>query len=292
MITTMLSGGLGNQMFQYAAGKSLAIRLNTQLKLDVSSFSTYAGSTQRQFELNIFNIDEKTSGSLACRLLIKSHKWDNRLKCLYKKIGVFTDGYAIRFCPEFDNIKNKKAILFGYFQNPQYFKDVEHEIRKTFTFKRELKGQNLTLSEKIKNSNSVSIHIRRGDYISNKGAASNFVTCNAEYYHRAIGHIVNVCPDAVFFVFSEEFEWIRENIDFRGYPVHLIDWNKGQASYFDLQLMSLCKHNIIANSSFSWWGAWLNSNDAKIVIAPDKWFKEDAKNKLLPAFYPGSWLRL
>lgn len=291
MITTILSGGLGNQMFQYAAGKVLAERLNTKLKLDVSSFSTYVSSTPREFELSIFNIHEEPLQSFKCKFLLKTNKWRKWLKGLYNYMEVFTDSYAIKYSSKFSEITNKNTVLYGHFQNPKYFQNKENIIHQIFTFRDALHGQNASLADEIKRNNSISIHIRRGDYITNKSASGNFVTCDVEYYDKAIEYTLKEHPDATFYVFSEEFDWIKENINFRNRPFHLIDWNKGINSYLDMQLMSLCKHNIIANSSFSWWGAYLNKNCDKTIIAPNKWFKEDYKNDLLTEFYPKGWLR-
>lgn len=292
MITVLLSGGLGNQMFQYAAGKALALRLGISMQVDLTSFAMSAGYTQRQYGLDIFDFEVRQTTSLSTRILIKSHPFAGKYHELYRKLGIFTDGYAIEFCPDFDKIKNKRTTLYGHFQNVRYFRDYERDIRNDFRFRRELEGANVTISDRIKASNSVAIHIRRGDYLTNQGAARNFVVCEKSYYQRAIDYITNRCSDAAFFIFGDDFDWIKDNLDFSEYPHYYVDWNRGEDSYIDMQLMSLCRHNIIANSTFSWWAAFLNDYEDRLVIAPGIWFTDERRNKLLPAFYPDRWLRM
>ena len=291
MVTVLLSGGLGNQMFQYAAAKALAKRLNTDLAIDTYNLSKKTQTTVRNFELDIFDTEYKFTSSLKGKLLIKGRPFIQKHRDFFLKLGFFTDTYAILYQPVFEKIKGN-ILMSGYFQNEKYFKSISQEIHTGFSFKVPLKGENIEIATRIAQTESVSVHIRRGDYISNKHAASNFITCDKEYYRKAIAHISTIHTTSSFFVFSDDMEWVRDNIDFGGNTVNFIDWNKDSLSYIDMQLMSLCKHNIIANSSFSWWGAWLNRNKEKIVIAPDKWFVDEKKNLLLDSFYPDGWIKL
>lgn len=291
MVTLLLSGGLGNQMFQYAAAKALAKRLDTSLRIDTYSLTKKTQATTRAYELDIFNIDAPIVSSLQSKCLIKLRPYIQRHRAFFQKFGFLTDTYAILYQPVIETIKGN-ITMSGYFQNEKYFRNIASEIRHDFTFKKSLTDKNLSLSEKLKSITSVSVHIRRGDYLSNKSASANFITCDVDYYQKAIKTITERIKNPEFFVFSDDHDWVRQNISFANYPVIFIDWNKGSDSYRDMQLMSLCKHNIIANSSFSWWGAWLNANPEKIVISPEKWFQDDKKNELLDDFYPEGWRKI
>jgi hypothetical protein len=290
MVTVLLSGGLGNQMFQYAAAKSLAIRLNTSLSVDLYALMKKTQATVRPYELEIFNTgDVSGTSSAKAKFVTKARPFIQKHRLFFQKCGIFTDTYAILYQPVFETIKGN-IIMSGYFQNEKYFKDIAETIRQNFSFRNPLTGKNAEAARQMAGKQSVSIHIRRGDYL-NANARSNFVIPDKTYYESAIKYITNQIEDPEFYIFSEDFEWIRENINIER-PVAFIDWNKGKDSYRDMQLMSLCKHNIIANSSFSWWAAWLNSNINKTVIAPGQWFREEQKNKLLDGFFPEGWVRM
>lgn len=291
MVTVLLSGGLGNQMFQYAAARALATRLDTSLYLDLYSLEKKTQATVRSFELEVFNIDAEIKNSIRGKILNKILPYAQKHRIFFLRLNYFTDTAAIFYQPSFENLKGN-IMMAGSFQNEQYFRNIMTELRSEFTFRKPLTGKNLEISEAIAKSNAVSIHIRRGDYLTNKSAAANFITCDKDYYDKAIEHINRKVENVHFYIFSEDFEWIKENLNFGDQPVTFIDWNKGQESYIDMQLMSLCRHNIIANSSFSWWGAWLNSNVDKIVVAPSRWFRSKDKNALLDKFYPAGWTKI
>ncbi|MDU1891732.1 MAG: alpha-1,2-fucosyltransferase [Dysgonomonas sp.] len=292
MVTVLLSGGLGNQMFQYAAAKALAHRLNTSVAIDLYTLNKKTQATTRSFELDIFNIDIQERSNIKDKLITKFRPYIQKYRGFFQRFGILTDIYAILYQPAFETISGKNIIMSGYFQNERYFRDIENTIREEFTFGKPFTSQNQTLANEISKGQSVAVHIRRGDYLTNKSAVSNFVTCDKSYYEKAISHIIENVENPEFYIFSEDFEWIEKNLNFREYPVHYIDWNRGQESYIDMQLMSLCKHNIIANSSFSWWAAWLNNNNKKVVVAPSLWFQDNTKNKLLDQFYPKGWIKL
>lgn len=291
MITISLSGGLGNQMFQYAAAKALATRLNTTLVIDLYTLEKKTQATKRYFELDIFDIQAEKRNTTKGKVLNKIFPFVQRHRKFFSLFGFFTDTAAILYQPSFESLKGNITMM-GNFQNEQYFKNIKDSIRQDFKFNKPLKGKNVELAKKLENVNSISIHIRRGDYITNKGAATNFVTCDKSYYDNAINYILKAVSNPEFFIFSEDFEWIKENLNFENHPVTFVDWNKERDSHIDMQLMSLCKHNIIANSSFSWWSAWLNVNANKMVIAPSKWFQDETKNILLDKFYPEGWIKI
>jgi len=291
MVTVLLSGGLGNQMFQYAAAKALATRLNTSLTIDLYTFTKKTQATVRPYELDIFNIKNLPERSaLKGKLITKARPFIQKHRTFFQKFGILTDTYAILYQSVFESITGN-ITMSGYFQNEKYFKDIVKALRNDFTFKNPLIDDNLKVSDKIASSQSVAIHIRRGDYLS-QNSQSNFITLDKAYYENAIRFIINQIKNPEFFVFSEDFEWIKGNLNFENHPVTFIDWNKGKNSYIDMQLMSLCKHNIIANSSFSWWAAWLNNNQDKVVIAPGHWFQDEKKNILLDDFYPDGWKKI
>ena len=289
MISLILTGGLGNQMFQYAAAKSLALRLGDELTVDLYALNKPTQATKRQLALNIFDIKLNISSNWKTEFLIKAFPLVNNSRYLFSQLmGYFRDKSAIVYASDFDELSGN-IILHGHFQNEKYFEKYEDIIRKDFSFKRMLQGRNAALGREIRDTQSVSIHVRRGDYLTNAQASKNFAICDKGYYQHAISKIKEEVDTPHFYVFSEDFEWVQENISFDDAPVQYIDWNKGSDSYVDMQLMSMCKHNIIANSSFSWWAAWLNSYEWKIVYAPAEWFQSEERNKDLKDFYPQGW---
>lgn len=291
MVTVLLSGGLGNQMFQYAAAKSLAIRLNTTLSVDLYTFSKKTQATVRPYELGIFNIEDVVeTSSLKAKAVTKARPFIQKHRSFFQRLGVFTDTYAILYQPTFEALMGD-VIMSGYFQNESYFNNIPELLRKDFSFKYPLTGKNKDIAGQVSENQSIAVHIRRGDYL-NKNSQSNFAILEKDYYEKAINYISAHVKNPKFYVFSEDFDWIKDNLNFKEFPVTFIDWNKGKDSYIDMQLMSLCKHNIIANSSFSWWSAWLNNNEEKRVIAPERWFVDEQKNKLLDCFYPQGWIKI
>lgn len=293
MIKLVLSGGLGNQMFQYAAAKSLALRLGADMYIDTYSLIRNSKTvTCRKYELDIFGIKSGKTHLLSSKFFVKSFPLIHKYRQLFYKLGYFTDKYSISYQKDFEFISNKNIHMFGYFQNTQYFENIAATLRSDFTFKRPLNDQNLDISEKIDSTNSVAIHIRHGDYQNNKNATFNFAICDLSYYKDAINYVMNRANNPTFYIFSDDPDWVKENIRIEDHSTYYIDWNKGNNSYIDMQLMSLCKHNITANSTFSWWAAWLNNNPDKIVVVPSNWFLSKEKNELLKHFYPKEWIKI
>lgn len=289
MVELILTGGLGNQMFEYAAAKALALRLNTELKIDLYALKKATTGTKRNFELDIFEINEQIISRYKNRFLVKAYPIIEKNRAFFLKVfGYFRDGSAIVYASGFEKLKGN-VVLHGHFQNTKYFEEYEDTIRQSFSFKYQLDDKNLDLANKIKQTNSISIHIRRGDYLTNEQAKNNFAVCPIEYYQKAIAKIVNDIENPHFYIFSDDINWAKENLPLANISADYIDWNTGAESYKDMQLMSLCKNNILANSSFSWWAAWLNTNENKIVIAPNQWFANEKRNKDLVDFYPKDW---
>lgn len=294
MIISQIIGGLGNQMFQYAAGRALALERKDAYLLDTRGFVGYG--LHHGFELQrVFEIDIRIASLQDVRNLLgwRSPALVRRIFARPQFRHLRGDSFVIE--PYFHYWSGFKTVpkdvyLQGYWQSEQYFIREAEQIRKDFHFRRPLSVQNEQFVEQITNCpTAVSLHVRRGDYVSSAAALSTHGLCSIEYYQAAMAHILERFEGVEFFVFSDDIPWVRQHIQFSA-PCHFIDHNKGIESYNDMRLMSLCRHNIIANSSFSWWGAWLNCHADKIVIAPARWFASDKFNStdLLPA----DWVQL
>lgn len=290
MITLILSGGLGNQMFEYAAGRALSLRHKTDLHIDLYILNKKTKATIRNYELIVFQIETHIIKSNLNKIAVKGFgflKSNSLGRMFLNNIGIFRDEKAQCYDSRFKDL-SEKTTLFGYFQNENYFKGISKQLRIDFTFKAPLKGKNDEIRTVIEQNTSVSIHIRRGDYSNSN---SNLPILDISYYKKAIEHIASQVNKPYFFIFSDGIDWVKENLDLSKFNHQFIDWNKNENSYIDMQLMSMCKHNIIANSSFSWWAAWLNANPNKLVIAPDKWYKGD-NGKYPDGFLPKEWITL
>ncbi|MDJ1483154.1 alpha-1,2-fucosyltransferase [Cytophagaceae bacterium YF14B1] len=285
MIIVRLNGGLGNQLFQYALGKTLSILHQTPFKIDI----TWYKKGIRQYELRYFTINENiaTDEDIALTTRI-TQRWTHRLDrnliqplLPYYKRHVVVEKH-FNFDPNILKV-NSSAYLNGYWQNETYFKKIEEILRKDLQFKEPLDQQNRIISESILQQNAVSLHVRRGDYVSNPEYQQVFGTCGIDYYEKAIRWIGENVENPHFFLFSDDIPWVIKNINIP-FPFTIIDHNKGDKSYRDMQLMSKCKHHIIANSTFSWWGAWLNPDKRKKVIAPAKWanIETERSNYIVP----------
>lgn len=284
MIIIKIIGGLGNQMFQYSLYKSLQSK-GIKVYADLSDFKDYPLHNGYELE-RVFNISIKTPGKFLLDLFRPNQpKWIFRklrrvlnLKKTYK-----VEENEFRFDASFLN--NTNQYYAGYWQNESYFSDISNQIRHDFKFP-EIEGiENQSVMQQIKTTESVALHVRRGDYLKDPLLGS---ICDLAYYEQAILSINSKIVDALFFVFSDDILWCRQNLKLKN--VIYIDWNKGCNSYIDMQLMSNCKHNIIANSSFSWWGAWLNTNNDKVIIAPKKWVNNLAANDT--DICPKNWIKL
>ncbi len=294
MIAVKLMGGLGNQMFQYAAARAMAADRQCPVFLDRSFLETPSEGkwTQRYFELDVFNIQTSVPEDFSVRLLkrLNSNSRWNRISNSALWMLPYRNYYeAVQgFHSELLQFP-QHVYLQGYFQSEQYFLRHEQLIRKEFTFKTAASGKNAEVLQQIRNSNAVSVHVRRGDYVSLPAAAEYHALTGLPYYQRAVEILAAENSDMSFFVFSDDPEWCRQHLKLPG-PTMIVDWNNGKASFEDLRLMSNCKHHIIANSSFSWWGAWLNPSIEKKVIAPQKWVNDPAQYN--PDLLPASWIKL
>ena len=293
-IIVRLMGGLGNQMFQYAFGKAVSIQSNHNLELDLTFLEKKDDIheyTIRNYELNIFNLNSEIAGKEKVRSIRKAidHPLLNRLNL---KFPAFFSYHIFRekmfsFDPGYNKLKGN-CYLEGYWQSEKYFKSIEELIRNEFEFISEPGEKNKELLKLITECESVSIHIRRGDMVSLKSASDFHGTCSEDYYEKGIKIILQKLKNPIFFIFTDDPAWAASRKLFSGYKI--IDWNTNANSYEDMRLMSNCKHHIIANSSFSWWGAWLNRNTDKIVIAPNNWFRDSTIDT--SDLIPESWQRI
>ena len=283
MIITKLIGGLGNQMFQYAVGRYLAYKNQTALKLDISS---YKSDKKRHYSLDCFNIIENFA--LSSEIARFKKRGISRLMEKFKpyyRHSFIEEASNPCFDPSVLKISDN-AYLEGYWQSEKYFKEIENIIHQEFTLKP--KQQNATdkkLLQIIEKTESVAIHIRRKDYILSK---THWV-CPLNYYYSAIKKLAKVAKNPHFFIFSDDIEWAKNNLELN-YPVTFVSKPGETKDYEEIILISKCKHQIIANSSFSWWGAWLNKSPDKIVIAPQKWFNDPNRNT--KDLIPKQWIKM
>lgn len=260
MKTVIFLGDLGNQMTTYCLYKEIS------KKYDIKAIFTYPNQLEKIFNLKINENKDKNIYH------------ENNFKLIKKILDFFKIIYRdSRYEGEsIEQLVNDKKVYYycGCWYPVDLIKKNYEEIIQDFIFPIFEDEKNLKIKDKIEETNSISLHIRRGDYLGHTLFGG---ICGEEYYQNAIGIILNKVKNPVFFIFSNDIEWCKKNLNI-DYPSYYIDWNKGEESFRDMQLMSLCKHNIIPNSSFSWWGAWLNKNNNKIVIAPKNWINESYEN--------------
>jgi hypothetical protein len=287
-------GGLGNQMFQYAAARGMAHRLGTTVKVDVSFLGV--ANTIRTYELQHLNVQT----AVATPKEIEEVVWENSgflsrvLAGIKQRIGHESPNPNVFREKHFDYNRDIETLpdniyLDGYWQSEKYFKHIQEIIREEFSFRDPLDQKNLVMANRIANAVSVSIHIRRGDYVSDARTRQFHGICGQDYYNACIEEMRKRLGNPSFFIFSDEPDWVKKTISVPGEKI-VVDHNSREQGYMDLRLMSYCRHNIIANSSFSWWAAWLNSNRDKIVCAPRNWFSDFPTNP--EDRYPGSWFTL
>jgi hypothetical protein len=296
MIISQLNSGLGNQMFQYAAAKSLSTIKKTSLCLDISWYlSKESMQTIRSYELSVFNLKEDlVYHNTAYAFYNEGNSFFNKIinkierNIPYYKKKQFEE-QMFEFDPNFFKAR-KDAIISGYWQSEKYFDNISEIIRNTFTcLDNDWGKEDREILNTINASQTVSVHVRRGDMVNNSEVAKVHGACDLEYYNKSIEYLNNKIDSLVFIIFSDDTKWAKENIKISNKTI-FVDHNKDEKAWLDMQLMSKCNHNIIANSSFSWWGAWLNRNENKIVISPKRWF--NSSNNNTKDLLPNSWIKL
>lgn len=293
MIIVKLVGGIGNQMFQYAAGRRLAKFNNSELKLDITHYDQLIlpnGLPYRSYDLSIFNIKESIANKKEIDLY--KHNSNSISKRVIKKtINYFSPHIEkiesqFNFSPEILHLKGN-IYLDGYWQSEKYFKDIEDVIRTDFQIKTTLKSEGADLLEKIQNTNSVCLNIRRQEFASNR-YINQFA--GEDYLNKAIELMVTKTNNPHFFIFSDELPWCKHHLKISREHTFVEEYLYGDRYRDCLFLMSSCKNFIIPNSTFGWWGAWLSTNLKKIVIAPEKWLNDPSKNTI--DVIPKSWIKI
>jgi hypothetical protein len=282
-------------MLQYAFGYEVSKENNTKIRLDLSGFNSYE---LRDYELGLFNIEENLE--LKSKYDFFLNRLNGKEKIILSKVNRKLLRWLFRFTnfyyqekEEFSFDINVFSIktdvyFYGYWQNERYFRKYRTELLDIFILKN-VHYKTREYQKQIINSEAVSLHVRRGDYVTNKHTNSIHGTCSLKYYKKAVREVLKSKKQAHFFIFSDDMDWAKNNLDFIENKTFIM-LESDTPDHEEIHLMSQCKFNIIANSSFSWWGAWLNQNSDKKVIAPKKWFRSPSKDD--SGLIPISWVRL
>jgi len=289
MIIVRLKGGLGNQMFEYALGRVLSLKNNTELLLDLSFLKrNLPNITKRSFDLDVFNIKAKIADTSEIPFYFKfppNNTFRKLAETLRKTFHIRGQERGFSFDPSVLSLSGD-VCLDGYWQSPKYFGGFEEVIRNDFTLKNEPAQNIKALADEISKTNSLCIHVRRGDYVAN----AFHEVVNNEYYQRGIQYIKGKSPIERIYVFSDDIGWCKDNLTFE-FPVVFVEESyAGEKGEGHMYLMSLCQNFIIANSSFSWWAAWLSTRENKIVICPQQWFADPVMDS--SDLIPREWVRI
>lgn len=285
MVIVRLKGGLGNQMFQYAAAKRVAFEKELPLKLDLTFLEADAiHHTKRGFELNKLMINTEIATAEEVKA-IRKKRWGNFFcPVRIKDRGVADFTKKIARC-------GAQVYLDGYWQSEQHFAPVADIIRDEFTFREPIVNDYLlSIKQRIENSTSVSLHFRRGDYVNNPRANKHHGVCSMSYYQNAVNIMAHKTDNPLLFIFSDDIQWVKANFK-SDHPMLFVE-QSDEGLHSDFRLMSLCKHNIIANSSYSWWAAWLNDNENKTVIAPRQWYQDSRAQSRVAEMIPKEWVTI
>lgn len=294
-ITVQVCGGLGNQMFQYAFGRALALQYDTMFLLDLAWFENITDGTERKFALESFpRLKGKHASWGVCpdahRKIVAYRPFWYKIT---ERLGLKTRRYIREKAPmQFQRVYFPLPAYFeGYWQVEEYFSAYASQIREDFIFP-PLPAPALAVAEDIRRyKNSVSLHVRRGDYADNLDVQAVHGLCPQVYYQKSIMHLKKIVQDldsVKIYIFSDDPSWVRAKFDTCGLPSHIVDLHSEDDAFHDMHLMSLCTHHIIANSSFSWWGAWLGEQG--MVIAPQQWFADKKMGQYSPV--PKRWLKI
>ena len=293
MVIVRLNGGLGNQMFEYAMARTVAHRRHTSVRLD---FRVLEADRQRCYGLDAWNVNAQPASRFELfrvQLAMRVHRAMRPSAPYYERPIVYEKSH--RF--DGDALKARRdCLLAGYWQSEKYFNEIESTIRAEFTLRAKPAAKTEMIADAIRyQSNSVFLHVRRGDLVADPVTSRLHGSCSLAYYQDAVSHVARSVDRPHFFVFSDEPEWVRENIGLP-FPMTIVDHNRVGNSrspgseHEDLWLMTLCRHGILSNSSFSWWGAWLNPVRERVVIAPKQWVNELDLD--LRDLIPEAWIRM
>lgn len=282
-----LKGGLGNQLFQYAAARALCMKHSASLELDLSLLALHGPTiTPRTYALDGYPLSASVlSAAESARHGLTANRMRNWLAV--RSIGVrgfrYVREVGFGFQPELLE-PSGDVILDGFWQTPRYFDDVRPALLRELRYPQR-SGLD-ELQAQMRSTSSVSIHVRRGDYVSNPTAALKHGACTLDYYREACRFLAARVQDPHYFIFSDDPAWAAENIPALVERSTLISGTRPLNAQEELQLMSECRHHVLANSSYSWWGAWLSSDTDSVVVAPSRWMADGTDTHDL---IPGSW---
>ena len=296
MIISNLIGGLGNQMFQHACGRALACDLQQPLKVSTDLFAGYA-LHQGLVLGQVFALELDVASAADLRQMLGGWRSGPLLRRAFSRwpLPTWASGRYIAETPAgtLDELRlraSRGAYLHGYWQSERYFVHRRAEVLADYRWRAPLSGRNAELARQIQATpRAISVHVRRGDYISNAKNQGIYASCSPDYYFAALERLSASAPDARVYAFSDDPAWVAQALAPRCPGLVVVDHNRGADSAIDMRLMSLCRHHVIANSSFSWWGAWLNSAPDKQVIAPKRWYADGREDGGL---VPADWMRL
>lgn len=271
MIIADLTGGLGNQMFIYAAARAAALRHNVPLKLNIAGFVRYK---LHHYALSNLNIQEDFATAEDLTDILATGR-------IYREGNPYGFDRNVLETPP-------PMYLRGYFQSFRYVEPITDVIRSDFSVRTPAEGQDATVLSMIAETNAVCLHVRRADYVSNPGTQQHHGICPREYYEGSLSHLRNRVGPVTLFVFSDDIYWAQANLKLDA-PTIFVGHNRADRNYEDLRLMSACRHFIIANSSFSWWAAWLGAAQDKVVYAPARWLNHGLDTRDL---IPPSWTQV
>jgi len=290
MIYTRITGGIGNQLFNYTLGRYLAEKHKVELVLDISWFRQFP---YRTYDLDRFNITGRIP-----TLYERAGLWQmrdtqpnkyNRVAKRFTKLLphiTYAREKSLHFDPTMLSLPDNTYIA-GNWQSLNYFKDIEDIIRAELTLKTP-SDYFAKVKQQMESCNSIALHVRRGDYAYTQKIKDSMGLCSPQYYQSAVEYIAARVPNSTIFVFSDDLPWVKANLSF-AYPVIYIE-HPEKKDYEEPLIMAAAKHQIISNSTFGWWGAWLNQNPGKIVCAPSKWLADDSQGQ--PDIVPSGWIRM
>lgn len=289
MLIIKIIGGLGNQMFQYAYARMLKHK-GYDVTIDISGFESY--KIHHGYRLDSYAIDLEIAGKM------------DKDKIGIRGLTLFFEKVKRKFNMPSNKHLIEQSLLFnpsllepidnqlieGYFQSENYFLEIRELLIAQFVLKEKLSSYSLTVLDEIhKSSVSASLHVRRGDYVNTTNIQYHGC-CSLEYYYCAIRTLQESYDEVRYFVFSDDIVWVKEHLEIEN--AFYVEHTSVHLEHEDIYLMSQCHHHIIANSSFSWWGAWLNQRQDKVVIAPKKWFEDTLKQLQSNDIIPQNWIKL
>jgi hypothetical protein len=281
MVISRITSGLGNQLFQYACGRAVSLRHGVPLKLDLGNFREFQN---RRYSLDAFKIEATEATPDEIRDLLKTDTFWHRLttprghRHVLRERGFAFDETVLRAGPD--------VYLSGYWQSPRYFADAGTQLRRELTWRLPPPAETLRVLEKMDAETAVAVHVRRGDYVSNPGYAKRFGALPPAYYARALGYLAERVQGLHAFVFSDEPAWVKVHFP-KTVPLIVVEGNPAPE---DLRLMAACRSHVVANSTFSWWGAWLAPFPDKTVLAPVRFFNDP--NLPDRDLVPENWVRI